>query len=205
MRKALQGLEIKGKPEIERILNYYDGEDRKNRLKNLGGGEPYRYLLHQVYPTLRVAVCKAEYSIKNFNVEEAREIIKVRPQNLSLNEMYVVANSYPNGSPEFIDVFETAVRMFPEDDVARLNAAASALMKNDVRTAERYLNQVNTRQLPEYRNAAGILALLKGDYQAAENHLDAAARDGLEQARRNLEELARKKASDMEIESKRNN
>ena len=202
LRKALPELHIDGKAEIERILDSYDGEERKNRLKNLAAGEPYRYLLRNVYPALRVAICKVEYSIKNFDLEEARQVFKVRPQNLSLNEMYAVANSYPAGSQEFIDVFETAVRMFPQDDVARLNAAASALTKNDIRTAERYLSQVSSRQLPEYRNAAGVLALLQGDYQAAENHLNAAAEAGLEQARRNLEELARKKENDLQIESK---
>lgn len=75
----------------------------------LRGGVPYRYMLKYIFPSLRVAICKVNYEIKNFNLDEAKEIIKTRPQNLSLNEMFMVANSYPKGSQEFIDVFETAV------------------------------------------------------------------------------------------------
>ena len=67
------------------------------------------------------------YDIKNFNVDEAKEVIKRRPQNLSLNEMFLVANTYPKGSQEFIDVFETAVRMYPDSEIANMNAATAAL------------------------------------------------------------------------------
>ena len=157
----------------------------------LQGGAPYRYLLRNVYPKLRVAICKVEYHVKNFNVEEAKEIMKVRPQNLSLNEMYLVANTYPNGSKEFINVFETAVRLFPEDDIAKLNAAVAALSRRDIETAERYLDQVKHRELPEYANAAGVLAL-----QIA---VDA----GLEVAGKNLEELEKREQTDLEIKSRK--
>ena len=133
-----------------------------------------------------------EYHVKNFNVEEAKEIMKVRPQNLSLNEMYLVANTYSNGSREFINVFETAVKLFPEDDVAKLNAAM----------AGQFLDQVKYRELPEYANAAGVLALLRGDYDVAERFLQAASDAGLEVAGKNLKELGKKKANDLEIKSR---
>ncbi|MFR7812112.1 MAG: hypothetical protein ACLU4N_24330 [Butyricimonas faecihominis] len=167
LRKALTNLDEPYKVAVESIIDDYDGQERKDRLMRLQGGAPYRYLLRNVYPKLRVAICKVEYHVKNFNVEEAKEIMKVRPQNLSLNEMYLVANTYPNGSKEFINVFETAVRLFPEDDIAKLNAAVAALSRRDIETAERYLDQVKHRELPEYANAAGVLALLKDDYESA--------------------------------------
>lgn len=43
--------------------------------------------------------------------------------------MYLVANSYPKGGDDFIKVFDIAVRMYPDDEVANLNAAAVALSK----------------------------------------------------------------------------
>ena len=148
-------------------------------------------MLKYIFPRLRVAICKVNYEIKNFNVDEAKEIIKTRPQNLSLNEMFLVANTYPKGSQEFIDVFETAVRMYPKDEIASINAAMAALSRNDLVSAERYLKMVNAhKQLPEYSNAMGVLMLLKGDYEHAEEYLKAAAEAGLEAAGQNLEELA---------------
>ncbi len=84
-----------------------------------------------------MAICKVNYEVRDFSVEEAKEIIKTRPQNLSLNEMFLVANTYPTGS-EFIDVFETAVRMYPQSEIANINAATAALSRNELVSAERY-------------------------------------------------------------------
>lgn len=193
LRKALPNLDVYNKDEIEYNINNYDGEERKNRIKTMRGGQPYKYLLANVYPSLRVAVCKVEYHIRNYTVEEAKEVIKVRPQGLSLNELYLVANTYPVGSNEFIEVFELAVRMFPEDEVSRLNAAATALTRKDAEKAEYYLNMINDKTRPEYLNAVGVLALLKGDYEAAERDLDKAYAAGLKSAGENLKELKRMK------------
>ena len=129
--------------------------------------------------------------------------MKVLAQNLSLNEMYLVANTYPNGSKEFINVFETAVRLFPEDDIAKLNAAVAALSCRDIETAERYLDQVKHRELPEYANAAGVLALLKDDYESARKYLQIAVDAGLEVAGKNLEELEKREQTDLEIKSRK--
>ena len=53
---------------------------------------------------------------------------------------------------------------------------------------------------PEYNNAMGILTLLKGDYELAEEYLNKARELGLDVATGNLEELAKKKANMNEIE-----
>ena len=181
------------------IDNYPLETERKAKLKQLQSGMPYQYLLRNVYPRLRVAVCKVNFNVKNFDVEEAKEVIKTRPQNLSLNEMFMVANSYPAGSHEFVDVFEVAVRMYPENEIANMNAAAAAILRKDLVAAERYLNKVDSKE-PEYINSRGVVALLKGDYKQAEKYLKAAAGSGLEAAKDNLDELAKKKANIAEIE-----
>ena len=200
--KALNAGDIEYKNEILAIIdnNPVDTE-RKTKLKQFRGGGPYQSLLRNVYPRLRVAVCKVNFNVKNFDVEEAKEVIKTRPQNLSLNEMFMVANSYPAGSQEFVDVFEVAVRMYPENEIANMNAAAAAILRNDLVAAERYLNKVNSKE-PEYINSLGVVALLKGDYDQAGEYLKVAADSGLETAKDNLNELAKKKANIAEIENK---
>ena len=141
--------------------------------------------------------------MKNVDVNEAKEVIKRRPQNLSLNEMFMVANSYPVGSREFVEVFEIAVRMYPENDVANINAAAAALSQGNLVAAERYLNRLTVKNVqPEYDNAMGVLALLKEEYDTAENYLNTAARSGLEAAKNNLKELEKKRINIVEIENK---
>lgn len=199
---ALETLDMDYKNEVLDIIQDIPIEKgRETKLMQLRGGVPYRYLLKNVFPSLRVAICKVNYDIKNFNVDEAKEVIKRRPQNLSLNEMFLVANTYPKGSQEFIDVFETAVRMYPDSEIANMNAATAALSRNDLISAERYLKKMESQEYwPEYNNAMGILTLLKGDYELAEEYLNKARELGLGVATDNLEELAKKKANMNEIE-----
>lgn len=199
---ALETLDMDYKNEMLDIIQDIPIEKgRETKLMQLRGGVPYRYLLKNVFPSLRVAICKVNYDIKNFNVDEAKEVIKRRPQNLSLNEMFLVANTYPKGSQEFIDVFETAVRMYPDSEIANMNAATAALSRNDLISAERYLKKMESQEYwPEYNNAMGILTLLKGDYELAEEYLNKAQELGLDVATDNLEELAKKKANMNEIE-----
>lgn len=199
---ALETLDMDYKNEMLDIIQDIPIEKgRETKLMQLRGGVPYRYLLKNVFPSLRVAICKVNYDIKNFNVDEAKEVIKRRPQNLSLNEMFLVANTYPKGSQEFIDVFETAVRMYPNSEIANMNAATAALSRNDLISAERYLKKMESQEYwPEYNNAMGILTLLKGDYELAEEYLNKARELGLDVATDNLEELAKKKANMNEIE-----
>ena len=194
---ALETLDMDYKNEVLDIIQDIPIEKgRETKLMQLRGGVPYRYLLKNVFPSLRVAICKVNYDIKNFNVDEAKEVIKRRPQNLSLNEMFLVANTYPKGSQEFIDVFETAVRMYPDSEIANMNAATAALSRNDLISAERYLKKMESQEYwPEYNNAMGILTLLKGDYELAEEYLNKARELGLDVATDNLEELAKKKAN----------
>ena len=199
---ALETLDMDYKNEMLDIIQDIPIEKgRETKLMQLRGGVPYRYLLKNVFPSLRVAICKVNYDIKNFNVDEAKEVIKRRPQNLSLNEMFLVANTYPKGSQEFIDVFETAVRMYPDSEIANMNAATAALSRNDLISAERYLKKMESQEYwPEYNNAMGILTLLNGDYELAEEYLNKALELGLDVATDNLEELAKKKANMNEIE-----
>ena len=205
--KALATVEMDYKAEVmEIITNIPIEKGRETKLMQLRGGVPYRFMLKHIFPGLRVAICKVSYDIKNFNLEEAKEVIKKRPQNLSLNEMFVVANTYPKGSQEFIDIFETAVRIYPESEIANMNAATAALSRNDLVSAARYLERVKSEEfLPEYNNAMGVLLLMKEEYELSEKHLKIAKEAGLDAAEGNLEELAKKKANAIEIEKKNKN
>lgn len=203
--KTLQHTNIDYQQELLNIIaNNPNDLTLKMKLRELHTGIPYQYLLRSVYPKLRVAVCKVNYEVKNFTVDEARKVIKKRPQNLSLNEMFTVANSYPENSLEFMDVFETAARMYPEDEVANVNAAVAALSRNDLVSAERYLKRVNAKGgRSVYDNAMGVWMLLKGEYESAEKYLKNAAVSGLDVAGKNLLELAAKKTDAVKMEMKR--
>ena len=122
-------------------------------------------MLPVAYPALRRTDYKVTYDVREFSLEEARRIIKERPQKLSLNEMYLVANSYEAGSADFNNVFEVAVRMFPESEIANVNAACVALKNGNMKDAARFL--ANAGDSPEAKNARGVFAAMNGDNEAA--------------------------------------
>ena len=161
---------------------------REKRLMDLYGGVPYRYMLANMFPSLRRVVVTADYDVRQFSLDEAKHVFTTRPQNLSLNEMFLVANTYEKGSREFNEVFKTAVRMFPDDQVANLNAAAGALSSNDLAMAEQYLRKANPA-LPEYNNNMGVLRMLQGEYSQARDFFNRARAAGVAQAVDNISEL----------------
>ena len=110
-----------------------------------------------------------EYNIRNFTLEEARDIIYRDPSQLSLEEMHRVALSYPSGSDEYKEVFEIAVRMYPDDPVSNLNAANIALQNRQADKARRYL--AKAAPSPQKELAEAILLMLAEQWDEAETAL----------------------------------
>lgn len=188
VRRYFANSNLSNKNEFLKIIDSNRTPDEKDRLFASKYGAVYRTLLDKVYPTLRRTDYKVTYNVRNFNLEEAKRIIKERPQKLSLQEMYRVANSYEKGSEDFNQVFDVAVRMFPEDELANLNAANVSLSRNDKVSAEKFLSRAGNS--PEAQNTRGILAVQKEDYKAARTYFSQAAEKGLTEAKANLQELA---------------
>lgn len=191
---AVKASDMQYRQEVLDLIEGYSIEaGRETKLMALKGGAPYRYMLKEMFPALRKVTIGVDYDVKNFDLEEAIEVFKTRPQNLSLNEMFAVAQTYEKGSQEFNDLFETAVRMFPQDPTANLNAAVTAIGRRDYVSADRYLKNVKIRmRIPEYDNAMGMLLMMRdGDYGKAEEYFKAAQQAGLAAATQNLEEIAR--------------
>lgn len=150
--------------------------------------EEYRFMLQHLYPALRHTDYRIEYTIRTFSkVEEIKRIMTEQPQKLSLNEFYLVAQEYNPGTAEFTDVFETAVRMFPNDEIANLNAANAAIRRDDFGTARKYLDKAGDSAEAVY--ARGAFAIREKNYKAAETYLKTAAEMGLGKAKNILEEL----------------
>lgn len=187
--KALEASSMKDKDIFLSIIkNTSDDARRKQEIMRVGGGVPYRTMLKEIYPGLRKVNCKIDYSVVNFDVEQGRIIIKTNPKYLSLNEMYQVANSYPKGSDDFINVFDIAVRLYPEDAVANLNAAAVSLSRKDLRSAMKFMEKAN-RQTSEYINNVGVYNFLNGNIEQAMQDFSQAAQMGNEVAQNNLLQL----------------
>lgn len=182
---------------VIRDASITDPDRREKRLKTVAGGEPYHYLLLEVYPALRHSDYSVAYIIRSFTVEEAKELIYKDPSQLSLDEMYRVAQTYEPGSPEYNEVFEIAVRVYPDDPASNLNAALNAIRAGRVDAARRYM--AHAEKGPHLDLAQAVLDLIEGRYDEAEvrfEHLtrggdpevEAAAKENLRQLKAKREE-----------------
>lgn len=147
-----------------------DWDAREWKLKSLNGGSSYKILLRDVYPSLRHSDYRVNYHIRNFSVDEAKQIIQSDPSKLSLNEMFLVAETYETGSEPFNEVFEVAVRMYPDDPVSNLNAAISAINTHQLDKAKRYLAKAN--DCPEKQLAEASILMLEGKTDEARTLLE---------------------------------
>lgn len=178
-------------PNRAGILSIIDSDmqpDPKNEKIRRTYPEQYAFLLANVYPALRHSDYRIEYTIRSYtDPVEIRRLVKTAPQKLSLQEFFTAANSLDPSDPEYGDIFETAVRMFPQSEVANLNAANALMRRGDLEGAARYL--ANAGDGPEAIYARGVLAALKGDYAAARQFFQQAARLKVADAPAALEQI----------------
>lgn len=187
VKKFLEESTLSDKTTLLDIINSGINPDNMEKKIRSEHATSYRYLLENVFPSLRRTECLANYEIRDLTMSECEELFKTQPSMLSLNEFYRLAEKYPNGSDEFNEVFDVAVRMFPDDAVANLNAANVAIMKKQWKDAEKYLNK--TKETPESLNARGIFQALTGNSNSALEYFQKAANGGLQVANDNLKKL----------------
>lgn len=184
-------------PLKDKILAIIDNDDtnydvKENRIKTLDM-TVYRSLLKDCYPALRHSDYVVQYVVRAYtDINEIKEILKKRPQLLSLEEMFRVAQTYETGSEDFNEVFDVAVRMFPSDPTANINAAAMELQRGNLQQALRYLDRSDV-SAGTTQNNWGVLHLLKGEWDKAEACFKKAQSLGIAEAETNLEELRKKR------------
>ena len=160
-------------PDAAAILGIVDSNiepfERNNKIK-FTYKDQYAWLLENVYPALRHSDYRIQFEIKTYtDVAEILEVMADRPQNLSLAELFVAANSQPVGSELYDRAFDLAVTMYPDDETANLNAGINAMRRGDLVSADKYLPKAG--ESPEAEYARALLILLQGDEETALNML----------------------------------
>lgn len=184
LRKYVAQSGLADKEAILAIIDSEEEPDAKEQCIRREHAASYRTLLQDCYPALRRTDYTVDYVIRGFNVEEAKEVIKTRPQNLSLQEMFAVAQTYQPGSEEFNHVFDVAVRLYPADPIANLNAANALLERKEAAQALKFLDKAG--DTPQADNARGVAMILLERYDEAERYLHRAAQAGVSEASENL-------------------
>lgn len=174
-------LEIVDRPNMDPDARDHEIRDRFPKT--------YAFILAEWYPALRHSDYTVSYIVRPFTVEETKEIMLKNPKQVSLNEMFLVAQTMEPGSDEFNKVMEIAVATYPDDETANLNAACAAISAKDYQKAAEYLKKAGNS--PDASEARGALAMCLGDLDAAQKYLEEAKAAGVQNAQRNLEILKR--------------
>lgn len=160
---------------LEIINSDLEPDTKDNTIKRTYPQE-YAFLLATVYPGLRHSDYKIDYYIRSFtSIEEILEVLKTDPSKLSLSEFYRAAQTMEPGSPDYNEVFEIAVRLYPNDPVANLNAANTAMRRGEFDQARVYLSKCEAED-PTVIYANGVLEALSGNYEDALGFFNRAAR-----------------------------
>lgn len=190
-RHKVQQSQLANKEEILKISkSNLAPDDKDKRIRQLYP-QDYAVIMSDIYPRLRHSDYTVSYTVRPFSVEEAKQILRTRPQQLSLQEMFLVAQTMEEGSAEFNEVFDIAVRMFPDDPTANLNAACADLQRRDIVSAEKHLQKAGNSA--EALNARGALAVMKKDYALARQLFADAAAAGSDDAKANANRIANTK------------
>lgn len=185
LRDYVAGSNLDNRDAILALINdsSLDPDVKERRIKTQYP-QDYRFMLDTWYPALRHSDYVVHYTVRPFTVEEARELLYTKPQQLSLEEMYLVAQTYEAGSDEFNEVFAIAVRMYPDDPVANLNAACTEIERNDYAAAGRYLAKAGNT--PHVTHARAVIAMKQGRTADAITLFQEAKAGGVPEAEENL-------------------
>jgi hypothetical protein len=177
---------IEGKNAILDVVTGTADFDARDRQMIAASSEGYNVVKSEMYPKLRRTDYKLDYEVAPISIERGKEVMRTNPRNLSLNELFVIAETYSTGSNEFREVMEIAARTYPDSDVANGNAAAAALQRGDLSAAATYLGKVKN-QNADWNNNMGMLSFLQGNATKAAEHFRAAGA----QASTNATEIAK--------------
>lgn len=187
-------LEISGLINKNAMIAFIDNPDipeaSRNDLFKARFPNEYPMLLQNVYPSLRHTDYKITYKVrKYYDVDEIREVMHSNPSNLSLNELFLLANSSGPDSQDYEEAFRVAALLYPDSEVANLNAANAAIQAGRYDEAEGYLNHLPENG--EVLYAQGVLALKRGDIAGAQEYFMSASAEGVGDAENALREIDR--------------
>lgn len=188
VRRWVEQSAIPYRQEVTGIIRNVESPDARDaRIRQLDNGVTYRILLEEAYPPLRRVDCILHYTVVPFTPEEGKKVLQTAPQQLSLNELFLIAETYPAGSREFNEVFETAARYYPDNVAANNNAAAAALLEGNSQKARRYLDRIG--EAPAAQNNRGVWLLMEGRIPEAKACFEKAKAYGSKEAESNLQRM----------------
>ena len=156
---------------ILRLLSMYtDPEEREQQIKNISS--VYSELADEILPKLRRARVTLNYQIIGRSDDQIKAQYAADPAELSLEEI-LYSSILTEDEAEQADIFNTAIRLYPNDYRAYNNLGVMAYNKGDYNTAASYFAKAESvaKAAPEVMVNLGYLELLEGNVAEAEAYM----------------------------------
>ncbi len=179
---------IDHRAEILEIIDSPLGFDAKDHTIRQRFPQDYSVILKEIYPWLRHSDYTVRYSIRTYtDLAEIRRVFATDPTRLRNVDFYTLAQSYPEGSPEYCAVFEKAVEVYPDDPGSNLNAANIRMAAGEYDRAQSHLLKAGRSAEADF--ARGVLAARRGDYAEALRYFEVAREAGVPHSQEYIESI----------------
>lgn len=139
-----------------------DADEKEAQLKRIGGGRPYQELYAHAYPALRHTDYTITYQIEDNKAPlDVKKLLYRHPEHLSLGDITREAITYDEGSDEWFNILQIAVRQFPEDPIALYNAGVACLRTHRLRDARTLLTNKLLDGMEAAEEARKVLELMQ--------------------------------------------
>lgn len=177
-------------PQRNKLINITNNSrtaDEKERQMRTEASEGFAFLLENVFPLLRCTKYRVIYTVRPFTIEESERVFETHPVNLSLNEIYRLADKYADEQERYYSIMRTAYLLYPDDSFINLTMSCLAIIRGEADVAADHLKKVD--DCPEKSMNEGLVAYLKGDLNKAVMLVERARRYGVVGADKQLEEF----------------
>lgn len=140
LRRAVESSDLSTKGSVLEALDKNVGHlARRNALMQIEGGKTYQTLLDIFYPPLRRTTFRMGYKVRPFTIEELPRIYSKKPELMSNQELFLLAQQYEKQGKNPLEVYATAYKLYPDDSIAALNYANALLKFNKDEAAKALL------------------------------------------------------------------
>lgn len=187
--KDSMNFNLTNRPGLLAVIDGPLGFDARDAALKSQFPEDYQVILKEIYPWLRHSDYRVEYTIKVYtDLANLMRLYNDDPTKLRAVDFYTIAQQYPIGSDQYLDVMRRAIEVYPDEPMINLNVANIYLKEGDFEAAQSCLLKAGLN--PQANFARGVLAAKRGDYREAERYFKMAKEAGIEKADAYLDQLS---------------
>jgi len=190
LRAFVAASDFSDKDAILAIIDDDQTPDAKEQQIRRKHAASWKKISADCLPSLRRTHYRVDYEIRTYvEPQDVLRVMETAPENVTLAEYYAAAEKYKPGSPEYTRILRAAVKQYPDDPVANLNAANAEMAAGNYNAAQPLLAKAGNSAEAEY--ARGVFDASQKRYAAAVPHFRKAQAGGIAKAADILEEIDR--------------